>query len=629
MDFHVYRALGWQRSGLGLLLAGFNVTALAQGASDLGSGTVVITATRTPELAEETLAAVTVIDSREIARRQALSLEELFQGEAGIQINNNGGLGKVSSVYIRGTEAEEVLVLVDGIRMGSVSLGTTAFQYLPVDQIDHVEIVRGPRSSMYGSEAIGGVIQIFTRHPADGFRSEASAAAGSHSTQSYAGALSGQAERLGYSLSASYLGSDGYPNCRGVPYPPGGGCYVLDPTPDGYHNASQSARLKYELSDEADVEASALRAQGETRYAGLASNHEDFLQQAASVGAHWSPTATLRLTALVGQSRDEAQESLDLVITPGSRFDTTRDSASVQADWQLAARQLLSLGSDYLRDQLSSDTPFPVTARRIVGAFGIYQAALGRQHWSVSARHDRNQQFGERSTGSLAWGLRFDRGLNLLASFGSAFRAPSFDDLYFPGFGNPALRPETSRTAEVGLEQRFAASAWSLHAFDTRVHDLIGFDSSFIAANTDEARIRGVEAQGARTLGAWHAAYTLGWLDPRNRTRGSPNYGNLLPGRAQATARLELAHESARLRIAGRVNVAGPRFDDLANAAPLGGYSTADLLVEWRPTRRLSVQAKAANLTDRRYELTLYYPQDRRNYLLTVRYHGIAPGDTP
>ncbi|TLZ03360.1 MAG: TonB-dependent vitamin B12 receptor, partial [Gammaproteobacteria bacterium] len=202
MDFHVYRAPGWQRSGLGLLLAGFNVTALAQGDSKLGSGAVVITATRTPELAEETLSAVTVIDSQEIARRQVLSLEELFQGEAGIQINNNGGLGKVSSVYLRGTEAEEVLVLVDGIRMGSVSLGTTAFQYLPVDQIDHVEIVRGPRSSMYGSEAIGGVIQIFTRRPADGFRSEANAATGSHSTQSYAGALSGQAERLGYSVSA-------------------------------------------------------------------------------------------------------------------------------------------------------------------------------------------------------------------------------------------------------------------------------------------------------------------------------------------------------------------------------------------------------------------------------------------
>src|SRR5438045_522448 len=215
----------------------------------------------------------------------------------------------------------------------------------------------------------------------------------------------------------------------------------------------------------ADVEAAALRAQGQTRYAGLASNHEDFRQQAASVGAHWSPAATLRLTALVGQSRDEAQESLDLVITPGSRFDTTRDSASVQADWQLAARQRLSLGSDYLRDQLSSDTPFPVTSRRIVGAFGIYHGALGRQQWSVSARHDRNQQFGERSTGSLAWGFRFNRGPKLLVSYGSAFRAPSFDDLYFPGFGNPALRPETSRTADVGLEQRFAAGAWSLHAF--------------------------------------------------------------------------------------------------------------------------------------------------------------------
>jgi vitamin B12 transporter len=609
-----------QRLGFCLLLAGTNMTVLAQDDSELRSGTVVITATRTPELADQSLAAVTVIDSREIARRQALSLQELFQGEAGIQINNNGGLGKVSSVYLRGTEAEEVLVLVDGVRMGSVSLGTTAFQYVPVDQIDHIEIVRGPRSSVYGSEAIGGVIQIFTRRPTDGLRSEASAASGSHSTQSYTGAIAGKAEGLGYSVSASYLDSDGYPNCRGIPYPPGGGCYVLDPTPDGYQNASGSARLRYDLTDEADVEASVLHAQGGTRYAGLVSNHEDFIQQAATVGGHWSPVAALRLTVLAGQSRDDAQESLNLAITPGTRFDTTRDSASVQADWHLAARQLLSLGSDYLRDQLSSDTPFPVTARRIVAVFGIYQGAIGREQWSLSARHDKNQQFGERSTGSLAWGYRFDQGPKLMASYGSAFRAPSFDDLYFPGFGNPALRAETSRTGEVGIDQRLAAGAWSLHAFETRVHDLIGFDANFLAANTDEARIRGIEAQAAGTLGAWHATLAAGWLDPRNRTRGSPNYDNLLPGRARATAHLELAHESRQLRIAGRVNVAGPRFNDLANTAPLGGYGTVDLLVEWRPTHHWSVQGKAANLTDRRYELTLYYPQDRRNYLLTIRY---------
>jgi vitamin B12 transporter len=628
VDSFFLRALARQRLGFCLLLAGTNMTALAQDDSELRSGTVVITATRTPELADQSLSAVAVIDSREIARRQALSLQELFQGEAGIQINNNGGLGKVSSVYLRGTEAEEVLVLVDGIRMGSVSLGTTAFQYVPVDQIDHIEIVRGPRSSVYGSEAIGGVIQIFTRGPADGFRSEASAARGSHSTQSYTGALAGKAEGLGYSVAASYLDSDGYPNCRGIPYPPGGGCYVLDPTPDGYHNASGSARLRYDLTDEADVEASVLHAQGGTRYAGLVSNHEDFIQQAVTVGGHWSPVAALKLTVLAGRSRDEAQESLNLAITPGTRFDTTRDNASVQADWHLAARQLLSLGSDYLRDQLSSDTPFPVTSRRIVGVFGIYQGAIGREQWSVSARHDKNQQFGERSTGSLAWGHRFDGGLKLMASYGSAFRAPSFDDLYFPGFGNPALRAETSRTAEVGIDQRLAAGTWSLHAFETRVHDLIGFDANFVAANTDEARIRGIEAQDAGTLGAWHATLTAGWLDPRNRTRGSPNYDNLLPGRARATAHFELAHESRQLRIAGRVNVAGPRFNDLANTAPLGGYGTVDLLVEWRPTHHWSVQGKAANLTDRRYELTLYYPQDRRNYLLSIRYTA-APSSQP
>jgi vitamin B12 transporter len=591
---------------------------------------VVVTATRTEATVDDTLPSVTVLTTEDIEARQVLSFQDLLEGEAGIQVSNNGGLGKVSSIFMRGTNSDQVLILVDGVRMGSSTLGTTAFQYLPIDQIGRVEIVRGPLSSLYGSEAIGGVIQIFTRRPtANGVSFAGDAAAGSHDTSTIGANVGVVAGPLSYGLSASNLSSDGYPNCRGVPYvspsSPGGGCFVYDSTPDGYHNVAGSARLTYQFSETVDAEASVLRAQGGTRYAGDFTNHEAFVEQATALAAHWSPVKSLRLTAMVGQSHDNELDTLDFVEPPGSLLDTTRTSVSLQADWQIAASQVLTLGSDRIHDAISSDTVFPVTSRTITGVFGEYQTTVGAEQVALSARHDDNSQFGTKTTGSLAWGHHFSRGLRLTASVGTAFHAPSFDDLYYPYFGNPALKPETSRSYELGLEQRIEASRWSIHAFESEIHDLIGYDAvQFAPENTDEARIRGVEFEGRLRRGAWSADLSATWLDPRDRAAGSPNFGNLLPRRARETGRLEFAHAGSSLRIAVRLNVAGPRFDDLANTEPLGGYSTVDVLVEWAPAKAWILQAKLGNATDRHYETALYYPQDGRNVLVTLRYRPAA-----
>lgn len=595
----------------------------ADSSRDIPSDRVVVTATRTAVPADDSLWSVTILDRADIEARQALSLQELLQGESGIQMSNNGGLGKASSMFIRGAESQQVLVLVDGVRVGSSTLGSTAFQYLPVSEIGKVEIVRGPRSSLYGSEAIGGVIQLFTKRQADGLAFDANAAVGSHGTDSISANISGATGRWNYGLSASNLTSDGYPNCRGTPDPPYGGCYVFDSRPDGFHSVSGSVRAGVQINEQTDVQASFLRAQGGTRYAGSYTNHEDFVQQVASLAAHWTPIKALRVTLQVGQSHDNSINTLDFVEPPGSLFDTTRNSGSLQADWEVHAGQLLTLGTDYLKDHIASDTIFPTTDRSIVGVYGEYQGGSGPMHWALSARHDNNNQFGGKTTGGLGWGYHFAHNLHLTASYGTGFRAPTFNDLYYPFFGNTALKPETSRTTEIGVEQKFGRGRWSLRGFETNVHDLIGFDVNFLAANTDSARIRGVEAEGAVTLGPWTAAVTTSWLDPRNRTPDSNLYGNLLARRARETGHLEIARQWARVRAAVRVNAAGSRFNDAANADELGGYATADLLVDWTIYPGWSLQGKLANLADHRYETALYYPQDGRNYLVTLRYRPI------
>ena len=621
--------------GAALVLLSFRAAFAATASDPSGTGDslsqITVTATRTAVPLRDTLASTTVLTRRQIEAQQVLSVQDLFQGLAGVQLSNNGGLGKASSVFLRGTNSDQVLVMIDGVRVGSATLGTTAFQYLPIDQIDRVEIVRGPLSSLYGSEAIGGVIQIFTQRPThDGITLDADAAAGSHATSSFGASADVAQGPWTYGLSASNLTSNGYPNCTGAPYvspsSPGGGCYVYDPRPDGFHDVGTSAHLGYRPSRTFDVDALFLRSQGGERYAGSYTNHQSFTEQVEALTAHWSPVNALRLTAQAGQSRDNEIDTLDFVEPPGNLFDTIRNSASLQADWTIAARQILTVGSDAVHDGIVSDTTFPVTSRRVTGVFGEYQGRFGAEQFTLSARHDDNSQFGGKTTGSVAWGYHFTRDLRLVASYGTGFHAPSFNDLYYPYFGNPALRPETSRSVEVGLDAGGAASGWSLHAYQTRLHDLISYENAlFIPENTDIARIRGVELRAHLTAGPWAARLSGSWLDPRNLTPNSPVYDKLLARRARSTGQLELARQWPwKLRSAVRVFASGPRFDDFANTQRLGGYTTLDVLLDYAPTAHWTIQAKVANLTDRRYQTALYYPQDGRNYLISVHYHPAA-----
>ena len=602
---------------VGALATFLLASAAAQAQGD--AATVVVTATRTSQSIDDALTSVTVITRADIQARQAASVQELLTGEAGVQISNNGGLGKATALFLRGTEADQVLVLVDGVKLTSATLGTTAFEYLPVEEIDRIEIVRGPRSSLYGSEAVGGVIQIFTRRGQGEPLLTASAGGGSHSTENTSAGLSGSASSLSYSVSSSYLGSDGYVSCRGTPVPPGGGCFTFDFAPEGFHNASQSARIGYDFSDTASAEFTALRAQGGTHFAGTFVNHENFVQQTAGVTGRWSPLSSLHLTIRAGQSRDEATDDLNLV--PQSRFDTLHSQGTLQVDWQLATQHLLTLGTDAQRDSVASSVAYAVSSRRDIGSFLEYQGGFASERWSVSARHDDNEQFGGQATGSAAWSHGLAGGLRLIASFGTAFRAPTFNELYYPFFGNPALRPEHSRSAELGIDGSRAEAQWSLHTFETRVNDLIAFDSRFLPANIETAVIRGAEGQVSARRAASTASLIVTWLDPRNRTPGSAEDGNRLPRRARLSGRLELGHQWANVHFAARLNAVGPRFEDLANTQRLGGYTTLDLLSSFAPAQQWSVEAKLANVSARHYETAEFYPQDGRTGWISLRYH--------
>lgn len=609
---------------LALALPGAAFAEIAADATDLDE--IVVTGTRTEVLVQDSLLPVQVIDREEIRRSQANSLQDLLKGRAGIGYSNQGGLGKLTTMNIRGTESDHVLVLVDGIRIGSASAGLAMFQDLPIEQIDRVEIVRGPRSSLYGSEAIGGVIQIFTVRGGKGLHKNLRLGAGSNNLREASAGFGYRGDRGWVGAQAAYQKTDGIDACRGSAAL-FQGCFADEPDLDGYRNLSVSLRGGLDLTDALTVEGHFLNADAHNEFDGsvYGGNEADNLQQVLGGKLNWKAAERIDVTAQVGRSADKSNNYFYNEATDTRRFvstfDTRRDTASAQGDFGFGQAQLLSAGVDWQRDEVTSTTAFDVDARDNTGVFVEYQGRFGAQQWQASVRNDDNEQFGNHTTGSVGWGMGLENGLKLSANYGTGFKAPTFNDLYFPYSGNPYLKPEQSKSLNLGLAQYAQDWNWTFNVYETRIDDLIALDSNWLPDNIEEARIRGAELTGAIALAGWEVAAQISHTDPRNRTDGG-NHGNLLPRRARNTARVDVDRDFGAFRFGITANGASHRFDNAANSVRLGGYGTVDLRMEVAINRDWSVQARASNVFDRDYETIAWYNQPGREYGLSLRYQS-------
>jgi vitamin B12 transporter len=589
---------------------------------------VVVTATRTQVAVQDSLLPVEVIDREEIERSQARSLQGLLQGRAGISLSNQGGLGKLTTINIRGTESDHVLVLVDGIRVGSATAGLAMFQDFPIDQIERVEIVRGPRSSLYGSEAIGGVIQIFTVRGGNGLQKNLRLGGGSHNLREAGGGFSYRGDRAWVSAQAAYQETDGINACRGTAAGWGAGCFADEPDEDGYRNISVNLRGGVNLTNTMEVEAHFLNADSFNEFDGgiYSGNESDNLQQVLGGRLGWTPSDRIKVTAQMGRALDE-YDTYYADASAGTRvfvdtFDTRRDTASAQGDFGFGKKQLLSLGADWQRDDVTSTTAFDADSRDNTGVFVEYQGTFGTQQLQASVRNDDNEQFGNHTTGSLGWGMAFGSGFKLNATYGTGFKAPTFNDLYYPYFGNPDLKPESSKSLNIGLAQYASTWNWTFNAYETHVDDLVSYDAAIsLPNNIEKARIRGAELTGAISLAGWDLAAQVSHADPRNRTDGY-NRDNLLARRARDTARVDVDRAFGDFRFGLTANGAGHRFDDVANSVRLSGYGTLDLRMEYALHREWTLQARATNVFDRDYETIAWYHQPGREYGLSLRYQS-------
>ena len=590
----------------------------------------VVTATRTaaPLVA---IASSSVISREDIERSQAQSLPDMLRGLAGVQIVSNGGRGKNTSLYLRGTNEKQVLVLVDGIRVGSATSGAAALQDIPLALVERIEVVRGPRSSLYGAEALGGVIQIFTRRGSgQGFKPYLALGAGSRSSYSGSAGLAGGGADGWFDLGVSSEDTDGI-NARAY-RPAAPKAYEADA--DGYRQLAGSLRGGYRFASGLELDGSwlqsAIHSDQDLRSTSGRSGrygYADGEQQVLGGRARFAPLQPWVVTLQAGHGEERTDNFRDGGFY--SRFNTERDTLGWQNDFSLGEQQLLTLGYDYQEDRIDTSDRYAEDSRDNRGYYAQYQLRAGRHGLSAGLRRDDNQQFGEHDTGNLGWSYALTEELTLSAAYGTAFRAPTFNDLYYPASaataGNPDLKPEESQNYELGLRGTAGWGEWSLSAFENQIDDLIVWAgrNPMRPQNVESARIRGLESSATAQLAGWDLSATLTLLDPQDRS--AANHGHQLARRAKRTFNLDADRRLGDFGVGATLFAASQRFDDAGNteASRLPGYALVDLRGEYHLDAEWRLQARISNLFDRQYETAQTYEQPGRAFYLTLRYQAL------
>lgn len=609
-------------AGLSFSLPGWSSPLFSADANANPATEIVITGTRRAQPAASTLAATTVIERDQIEQWQAQSLTDVLQRVPGVAISNNGGAGQPTAVFLRGSEADHVLVLIDGVPAGSVSLGTMAFQDIPLNLVERIEVVRGPASAVYGSDAVGGVIQIFTKGRATHSQQRAQVAAGSNSSYSAAVAHQGvfkvaEVASGQFNVGVSKTQTQGIDATRPIEG------FVSDD--DANANRSGNIGVDLQLPAGQKFKLSALQANADTEYDDGFSDdkdasplHANNIQRILSGEASTPLTQNQQLVLTTGQSFDRA-DNLD-----GTNlqyfYHTQRDSLALLHHWQPTKQQNLTTGVDYRYDHLESDTEFTQTHRQTESGFMQYQQHWQQYLWQIGARYDDNSQFGDFTTGNLRLGYLVSPQIQYRASIASAYKAPTFNDLYYPGSANPLLKPEESVNYELGVESMGSVQL-SLALFQTDFDQLIELDSQYFPRNISQARIIGHELGWKTALDAWALSGQFTWLHTQNRDDGA-NSGNQLPRRPARSMTLDISRHWQQWSAGALLTANSHRYDDAANTSLLGGYTLLDLRVAREISDVLQIQASVNNLSNKQYETAESYQQLGRTFWLTLRYQA-------
>lgn len=588
---------------------------------------VLISASRQVESRTATSAANTVFTRADIDRLQPNSITDLLSRVPGVQVAPTGGRGSLPGIFIRGTKAAQSLVLVDGVRIANATSGDSGLQFLDVDQIERVEVLRGSRSAVYGSDAIGGVIQIFTRRSnTPGLQPRLRIAAGSHQTVHRSLGLSGGNDATRFNLGASLDETAGIDST--------GPSFASDGDHDAYRNQSFNLSLSHTFSERFEAGVNLLDSRGRSEYDNPFGGFdpvtfESFGQKpytdfsVSSLGSYFAAQLNdawrSRLELAHSENRDDKRDKLS---AERFVFNTYRDQLTWQNDLALGEQHTLLIGGDWYEDRVHASTDFTEDSRWNRAVFAQHRYQGEQFSTELGVRHDRNQQFGGQTTwsGSLTVPLNADN--DVLLSYSEGFRAPTFNDLYYPQYSNPNLDPEHSKSYELQWRSQLATTTrleTSLYRTDLR--DAIVFGQDSIPRNVASARINGLEMALSQQWASWHAQLGMALIDPRDR-----DTGHTLARRARRTLSLDLDRDFGRFSAGASWQAVSSSYDDEANRNRIGGHSLLGLRGSWAASDEVKLEAKLDNVLGRRYSRALYsyegayypYREEGRTVLFSV-----------
>lgn len=581
-------------------------------------GEIVVTASRMPQPLEQTIAHTTVLNEQDIRQSGAADLPALLSSLAGVEVAQSGGLGKASSIYLRGTNSSHVLVLLDGVRVNSATSGTTALEHLMLDGIERIEVVRGNVSSLYGSEAIGGVIQLFTKRGQGTPALSASAGLGSHGTRRISAGFSGEANDTSFSIHAGQVETDGVSAIDPLLAP------SANPSGDGYDNTTISVQIRHALNAHHALSATLFGARGDSQYDSAFGLPSDRNNQVTRLDKMSLASDNQITTAWHSQFRLAQGTDDNRAYTNGVQqfyFRTRSDQFAWQNGVQLADGQHLNVAAEYLGQTVSSDTPYTQTRRNLNSLLGGYVANYGTQQVQLNLRQDRYSDFGTVNTGLLGYGWQFAAAWRATAAIGNAFKAPTFLDMYAPVAwgGNPDLRPERAQSREVAMHYAADGQYLDVVYFDNRISDLIAYQFP-LTVNINKARIDGWELAYAGELGDTRIKASLTLQDPRDA-----NTGALLARRAREHASVALSQRLVAWRLGGEWQHSGARADNHIAAWPaqqvvLPAYDTLSLTAEYDLGKQLKLSLRVDNLFDRDYMLAHGYNTPGRTLFAGIEY---------
>ncbi|MFT3780070.1 MAG: TonB-dependent receptor [Ottowia sp.] len=594
-----------RRAALPLTLSCAFAPVFAQTTAAADLPDTVVTATRSAQPLADVLADVTLIDRAQIEVSGAVNIADLLQRQAGLELSRNGGPGTTTSLFMRGAENRFTAVYIDGIRVDTQATGGAPWEAIALGQVERVEIVRGPAAAVYGSDAIAGVVQIFTRKGEGPFMPYVGVGVGSHRTGKLEAGFSGSNGAVDYSLGLERDTSRGF-NSR----------QNSNPDDDGYRQTALSGRLGWQINKAHRLDLTGTHTDMKSQYDGFTAGLNDLSDnRLATLGATWSAQWTANYSTRLSVS--ESQHRYET--SPSSYLSkTTLRNVLLQNEWRQGGHRVTA-ALERREDKLLND---PIGQGRHQNAIALgYGYGSGPHTVQVNLRHDRDSEFGGQTTGGVAYGYGFAPGWRVTGAVGTAFRVPT---LYqrFSDYGNPDLVPEKSRNVELGVHWAQGASRFGVTAYRNRVTNLITFGAAGPCGsvygcyeNTGRAILRGVTLSGAHKLGGVNLRGSLDLQDPRDAATG-----NLLARRAKRILKLGADTRVADWTLGAEVQASSRRYDNAANTTVLGGYGLVNLYASTTLAREWTLLARIDNLGDKNYQVASGYNTPGRTFYLGLRW---------